>query len=96
MIFRECRALIDPAAMAAWHSTVHAMRVAIGAWLSKASKHAMVAYPLLTQLLCLDSEDAFLQGAAPLLDGLQKQLKVNAFYVIHTFRNYFCLRMRLT
>lgn len=62
--------------MAAWHSTVHSMRVAIGAWLSKASKHAMVAFPLLTQLLCLDSENAFMQGVAPLLDGLQKQLKV--------------------
>ena len=52
------------------------MRTSIGAWLSKGSKHAMVAYPLLTQLLCLDSNEAFLQGVAPLLDGLHKQLRV--------------------
>lgn len=95
MSFRECKILIDPAAMVAWHSTVHVMRVAMGAWLSKASKHAMVAYPLLTQLLCLDSDDAFLQGAAPLLDGLQKQLKVDAHLAIHIFCYYFCWRMRL-
>ena len=52
------------------------MRTSIGAWLAKGSKHAMVAYPLLTELLCLDSSEAFLQAITPLLDGLHKQLRV--------------------
>ena len=74
---RECQGQVDLAAIAAWQSTVRSTRLAISAWLSKASKHAMVAYPLLTQLLCLESEDTFLQGTASMLDGLQKHLKVN-------------------
>lgn len=67
---------MDPASASAWFITVRSMRTSIGGWLSKGSKHALVAYPLLVQLLCLDSNDAFVQGITPLLDGLQKQLRV--------------------
>ncbi len=66
----------DPAALAAWQAAVHGLRVAVNSWLAKASKHAMVAYPLLTQLLCLETDDGFQQGIGPLLDTLQKQLRV--------------------
>ena len=76
---RDYQADLDPASASAWHTTVRSMRTSIGAWLSKGSKHAMVAYPLLTQLLCLESDDAFLQGINPLLDSLQKLLKVGPF-----------------
>ena len=66
----------DPAALAAWQAAVHGLRVAVNSWLAKASKHAMVAYPLLTQLLCLEADDGFQQGIGPLLDTLVKQLRV--------------------
>ena len=55
---------------------MHGLRTAVTSWLAKASKHAMVAYPLLTQLLCLETDDSFQQGIGPLLDTLQKQLRV--------------------
>ncbi len=76
---RPCRSKArnaDPAAMAAWQAAVHGLRAAVNSWLAKASKHAMVAYPLLTQLLCLETDDGFQQGIGPLLDTLQKQLRV--------------------
>ena len=66
----------DPAALAAWQAAVHGLRTAVTSWLAKASKHAMVAYPLLTQLLCLETDDGFQQGIGPLLDTVQKQLRV--------------------
>ena len=55
---------------------MHGLRIAITSWLAKASKHAMVAYPLLTHLLCLETDEGFQQGIGPLLDTLQKQLRV--------------------
>ena len=77
MLLRRIKARsADPAALAAWNAAVHGLRMAITSWLAKASKHAMVAYPLLTQLLCLESDEGFQQGIAPLLDTMQKQLRV--------------------
>ena len=76
-----CRSLasqLNPAALATWQQTVRALRTSVAAWLSKASKHVMVAYPLLTQLLCLEPDDAFLHGVGPLLEGLHKQLRVRS------------------
>ena len=56
---------------------MHGLRMAVTGWLAKASKHAMVAYPLLTQLLCLETDEGFQQGIAPMLETLQKQLRVS-------------------
>ena len=67
---------------AAWvaHLTTQAigtLRGAVGSWQAKNSKHMVAALPLQTQLLCLDSDSAFLSGIGALLDNLQKQLRVH-------------------
>ncbi len=64
--------------LALWYQSVGLHRGAVGTWQAKGSKHMAVALPLQTQLLCLDSDSAFLHGINSLVDNLQKQLRVRA------------------
>ena len=74
-----CRALagqLDVNSLALWYQSVAMLRSAVASWQTKGSKHMVVTLPLQTQLLCLDSDSAFLHGINSLVDTLSKQLRV--------------------
>ena len=77
--FCSSRALagqLDVNSLALWYQSVAMLRSAVAGWQSKGSKHMAVTLPLQTQLLCLDSDSAFLHGINSLVDNLSKQLRV--------------------
>lgn len=53
------------------------MRTEIANWTSRQSKHAAVAYPLITYLICLEETNTFSQYVDTLVDNLHRQLKVS-------------------
>lgn len=67
---------LDVNSLALWYQSVALLRAAVAGWQSKGSKHMAVTLPLQTQLLCLDSDSAFLHGINSLVDNLSKQLRV--------------------
>ena len=52
------------------------MRTEIANWTARQSKHAAVAYPLITYLICLEETNTFTQYVDFLVDNLHRQLKV--------------------
>ena len=67
---------LDVNSLALWYQSVAMLRTAVASWQAKGSKHMVVTLPLQTQLLCLDSDSAFLHGINSLVDTLSKQLRV--------------------
>jgi hypothetical protein len=74
--FRALAGQLDVNSLALWYQSVAMLRSAVASWQSKGSKHMVVTLPLQTQLLCLDSDSAFLHGINALVDNLSKQLRV--------------------
>lgn len=52
------------------------MRTEIANWTARQSKHAAVAYPLITYLICLEETNTFTQYVDTLVENLHRQLKV--------------------
>lgn len=83
----EPRALagqLDVNSLALWYQSVALLRAAVAGWQSKGSKHMAVTLPLQTQLLCLDSDSAFLHGINSLVDNLSKQLRGDFTGLLHS------------
>ena len=55
------------------------MRTELANWTARQSKHAAVAYPLITYLICMEENNTFSQYVDTLVDNLHRQLKVSAF-----------------
>ena len=53
------------------------MRTELANWTARQSKHAAVAYPLITYLICMEENNTFSQYVDTLLDNLHRQLKVH-------------------
>ena len=51
------------------------MRTELANWTARQSKHAAVAYPLITNLICLEENNTFSQYVDTLVDNLHRQLK---------------------
>jgi Cell morphogenesis N-terminal len=68
---------LDVNSLALWYQSVAMLRTAVASWQAKGSKHMVVTLPLQTQLLCLDSDSAFLHGINSLVDTLSKQLRAS-------------------
>ena len=74
-----CRAIaadLDPAVLKTWFHTITTMRTEIANWTARQSKHAAVAYPLITYLICLEETNTFTQYVDTLVENLHRQLKV--------------------
>ena len=69
-------------ALAGWRNTVHSIRTDIVSWTARQSKHAPVAYPFITMLLCLEDDSAFSSYVDTLMDHLQRQLKARPDVII--------------
>ena len=53
------------------------LRANLTAWTQKQSKHAAVAYPLITCLVCLEDDDTFANDVAPRVDNLHRIFKAS-------------------
>ena len=53
------------------------LRASLSAWTQKQSKHAAVAYPLITCLVCLEDDDTFASDVDPLVDNLHRIFKAS-------------------
>ena len=53
------------------------MRTELANWTARQSKHAAVAYPLITDLICMEENNTFSQYVDTLVDNLHRQLKVS-------------------
>ena len=53
------------------------MRTELANWTARQSKHAAVAYPLITYLICMEENNTFGQYVDTLVDNLHRQLKVD-------------------
>ena len=53
------------------------LRASLSAWTQKQSKHAAVAYPLITCLVCLEDDDTFANDVDPLVDNLHRIFKAS-------------------
>ena len=75
----SCRAIadsLDPQLLKAWFHTITTMRTELANWTARQSKHAAVAYPLITYLICMEENNTFSQYVDTLVDNLHRQLKV--------------------
>lgn len=68
---------MDPQLLKAWFHTITTMRTELANWTARQSKHAAVAYPLITYLICMEENNTFSQYVDTLVDNLHRQLKVD-------------------
>lgn len=66
---------LEPVLLKAWFHTITTMRTELANWTARQSKHAAVAYPLITNLICLEENNTFSQYVDTLVDNLHRQLK---------------------
>ena len=66
------------------------MRTELANWTARQSKHAAVAYPLITYLICMEEDNTFSQYVDTLVDNLHRQLKASnyAHVVTHTYQQH--------
>ena len=79
-ILHICRSIahsLDPQLLKAWFHTITTMRTELANWTARQSKHAAVAYPLITYLICMEENNTFSQYVDTLVDNLHRQLKVD-------------------
>ncbi|KAL0053523.1 hypothetical protein WJX82_006983 [Trebouxia sp. C0006] len=72
---RSVASSLDPALLKAWFHTITTMRTELANWTARQSKHAAVAYPLITYLICMEENNTFSQYVDTLVDNLHRQLK---------------------
>eukprot|EP00891_Asterochloris_glomerata_P001080 jgi/Astpho2/1080/fgenesh1_pg.00017_%23_19_t len=68
---------LSPHILQRWYQTVVKLRANLTAWTQKQSKHAAVAYPLITCLVCLEDDDTFANDVDPLVDNLHRIFKAS-------------------
>ncbi len=88
MSCRSVASSLDPALLKAWFHTITTMRTELANWTARQSKHAAVAYPLITYLICMEENNTFSQYVDTLVDNLHRQLKASnyAHVVSHTYQ----------
>ena len=74
--YRSIAPHLDPVLLKAWFHTITTMRTELANWTARQSKHAAVAYPLITDLICMEENNTFSQYVDTLVDNLHRQLKV--------------------
>ncbi|KAL3146696.1 hypothetical protein ABBQ32_000920 [Trebouxia sp. C0010 RCD-2024] len=72
---RAIASSLNPQLLKAWFHTITTMRTELANWTARQSKHAAVAYPLITYLICMEENNTFSQYVDTLLDNLHRQLK---------------------
>ncbi|KAK9829934.1 hypothetical protein WJX72_008722 [[Myrmecia] bisecta] len=72
---RSVASNLSPEVVRGWYDLTSQLRAELAAWTAKQSKHAAVAYPLLTLLVCLEEDVLFTSHVDPLVDTLHRQLK---------------------
>ena len=75
-----------------WYQTVVKLRASLSAWTQKQSKHAAVAYPLITCLVCLEDDDTFANDVDPLVDNLHRIFKASLVACRVKSHNFTCDR----
>ena len=81
---RSVAASLDPALLKAWFHTITTMRTELANWTARQSKHAAVAYPLITYLICMEENNTFSQYVDTLVDNLHRQLKASNYADVAT------------
>lgn len=79
MFCRSVASSLDPALLKAWFHTITTMRTELANWTARQSKHAAVAYPLITYLICMEENNTFSQYVDTLVDNLHRQLKASNY-----------------
>ena len=62
--------------MQAWLQVVGRLRTELFQWTQRQSKHAAMAYPLVTYLVCLEDTSTFAGWINTLVENLHRLLKV--------------------